>query len=640
MDRVKKVLKRIGQIIGILVLILVILCIIGVIFAPDYTKKKTLAGFPVNSSLYINLDKKTNIWISVWLPEKLAKGEKLPGLIETGRYAEQLEMGWLGKVMQVYLGAKDLNFSKAKRTLDKGYAFIWIQSPGSCQSSGPRAMEYPPDEVEAIGRVIDWIIEQPWSNGKVGAIGGSYSGTTADRSGAAMRPALKVIASDAPDFDPYQVNAQPGGIMSRDFIKAWAGMINCMDRNDMIGMVEADGEKLSFLEKLMFKSTVKGLSKPKHSDISIFNQAISDHETNMRAEDFSTILEFKDNKAPGSNISLGDIALYNYKNEIEKASVSTHTRCGWMDSGVAEGVLQRFLTINSPQTIVIGPSGHIVTNYYDPFQENQIYSKLQLDSIQRAYYEFVDQCMKTDSPLRSRSIRYFTYGTGQWRETGCWPPEGMTNQDWYLSESNKLKPQAPENADGADTYQVDFTATTGAANRWMTQMGKPVSYPDRKEEDEKLLIYNSEPLAKDLEVTGSPTVTLYVASTHSDCAFHVYLEDVAPGGKVTYLTEGILRAIHRKCLDPTLAPYVPLGVYHSFNKTDTISMVPGEIAEIRMTLYPVSAVFKAGHSIRIAIAGHDASMQSRYPENGTPKLKFERNHLYLSRIQLPVIGGK
>jgi uncharacterized protein len=40
-------------------------------------------------------------------------------------------------------------------------------------------------------------------------------------------------------------------------------------------------------------------------------------------------------------------------------------------------------------------------------------------------------------------------------------------------------------------------------------------------------------------------VTLYIASTAEDVAFHIYLEDVAPGGHVTYLTEGVLRAIHR-----------------------------------------------------------------------------------------------
>ena len=50
----------------------------------------------------------------------------------------------------------------------------------------------------------------------------------------------------------------------------------------------------------------------------------------------------------------------------------------------------------------------------------------------------------------------------------------------------------------------------------------------------------------DVEVTGNPIVTLYVSSSTPDAAFHVYLEDVTPDGTVTYITEGMLRAINRK----------------------------------------------------------------------------------------------
>jgi hypothetical protein len=75
------------------------------------------------------------------------------------------------------LGAlsKALNFRSARRFIDMGDAFVWIQSPGSCQSGGPRHGEYPPNEVDAIGLALDWIVAQPWSNKRVGAFGGSWT---------------------------------------------------------------------------------------------------------------------------------------------------------------------------------------------------------------------------------------------------------------------------------------------------------------------------------------------------------------------------------------------------------------------------------------------------------------------------------
>jgi hypothetical protein len=162
-------------------------------------------------------------------------------------------------------------------------------------------------------------------------------------------------------------------------------------------------------------------------------------------------------------------------------------------------------------------------------------------------------------------------------------------------------------------------------------------YKDRQLEDEKLLYYTSAPLDADIEITGSPSVTLQVASTHTDGAFYLYLEDVAPDGRVTYLTEGLLRAIHRKLRNPSTAPYVPLGVYHSLRKTDVQPLVPGEVAEISITLCPISVHIFTGHRIRLAIAGHDAAMKTRYPVDGIPELRFYRNSVNASYLQLPVV---
>ena len=52
-------------------------------------------------------------------------------------------------------------------------------------------------EAEDTHAVLDWIVKQPWSDGKVGMIGGSYSGFTAWAATKHRHPALKGIAVSA-----------------------------------------------------------------------------------------------------------------------------------------------------------------------------------------------------------------------------------------------------------------------------------------------------------------------------------------------------------------------------------------------------------------------------------------------------------
>ena len=184
---------------------------------------------------------------------------------------------------------------------------------------------------------------------------------------------------------------------------------------------------------------------------------------------------------------------------------------------------------------------------------------------------------------------------------------------------------------------MDWTATTGDATRWHTGlMRTDVVYPDRAEEDEKLLTYTSAPMETDVEITGNPIITLYVASTETDSTFHVYLEDVAPDGRVTYITEGIMRAIHRQ-VSGEEPLYTSSGPYHSFERADATPLMAGKVTEICFNLYATSVLIKKGHRIRIAVAGHDGSMFARYPAEGTPVLTMQRNTVHPSHVELPMI---
>lgn len=97
-------------------------------------------------------------------------------------------------------------------------------------------------------------------------------------------------------------------------------------------------------------------------------------------------------------------------------------------------------------------------------------------------------------------------------------------------------------------------------------------------------------------------VSLFITSTHTDGAFFVYLEEIDENGKVTYVTEGELRALHRR-VSSEPNPTKLLVPYHSFLKKDAMSLKPGEVAELRFSLQPISVLIKKGHRLRVAIAG-------------------------------------
>lgn len=196
--------------------------------------------------------------------------------------------------------------------------------------------------------------------------------------------------------------------------------------------------------------------------------------------------------------------------------------------------------------------------------------------------------------------------------------------------------EKPTQKEGKDEYKINFRATTGRNNRWWTLLALPVFYDEREKMDEKLLYYNRDTFAEDTEITGQVILSLFLASTHEDGAIFAYLEDVDEQGRVTYITDGEFRVIHRK-ISSEQPPYKILIPYHTYKKKDSAPLIPGEIAEIRFSMHVTSVLIKKGHRIRIAIAGGDKDTFRRYPAEGRPTITLSRNQVYPSHIDIPII---
>ena len=92
-----------------------------------------------------------------------------------------------------------------------GYVVIIGDARGFAASFGHQDGFNSPQQTADEAEIIAWIAAQPWSNGKVAAIGHSISATFADSMTGSGAPALQAAIIRASDFDQYAHNMFPGG---------------------------------------------------------------------------------------------------------------------------------------------------------------------------------------------------------------------------------------------------------------------------------------------------------------------------------------------------------------------------------------------------------------------------------------------
>jgi putative CocE/NonD family hydrolase len=150
-----------------------------------------------------------------------------------------------------------------------------------------------------------------------------------------------------------------------------------------------------------------------------------------------------------------------------------------------------------------------------------------------------------------------------------------------------------------------------------------------------VLVFQTPPLERDMEVTGRLVVKLWGSSDGPDTDFTAKLIDVYPpsrdypAGVDLNVADGIVRARYRASL------------------TTAKMLEPGQAEEFTIEMYPTSLVFRRGHRLRLDVSSSNFPRFDVNPNTGDP-LGFERrwrvaeNSIYHdprhpSRILLPVI---
>src|SRR5262245_24189140 len=107
----------------------------------------------------------------------------------------------------------------------RGYALVVVDVRGTGASFGIRDSFRSPKEREDSHAVADWIVAQPWSDGRIGATGISYLGAAADFLASTGHPAVTAIAPLFSVWDTYTDHYYPGGVLLTGLAETYEKLI-------------------------------------------------------------------------------------------------------------------------------------------------------------------------------------------------------------------------------------------------------------------------------------------------------------------------------------------------------------------------------------------------------------------------------
>ena len=276
----------------------------------------------------------------------------------------------------------------------------------------------------------------------------------------------------------------------------------------------------------------------------------------------------------------------------------------------------------------------------------------------------LDNSVGKAAPFATK-VRLFVMGTGDgrktekgllnhggyWRDEHEWPLRRTQYTPFYFQPAGGLSTAKPSVRPDVTVFQYDPRNPVptlggnissgdgimqqgawdqrGGSNFWNWPRPLPLSARN------DVLVFQSEPLTEDLEITGEIEVKLWAASSAVDTDFTAKLLDIYPpsadfpNGFDLNLEDGIVRARFRDSL-----------------KEEKL-MKPGTIYPFAIKLYPASNVFKKGHRIRVDISSSNFPRFDLNPNTGEPlndnrRVTVATNTIYhdasyLSHIVLPVI---
>ncbi|XSG84997.1 MAG: CocE/NonD family hydrolase [Methylohalobius sp. ZOD2] len=431
-----------------------------------------------------------------------------------------------------------------------GYACVRVDLRGSGESEGVLVDQYRQQELDDGVAVIRWLAEQPWCDGRVGMMGISWGGFNSLQVASQRPPELKAIVTACSTDDLYLDNMHyMGGCLLTDNLSEATTMFSvntCPPDPELVG----DRWRAMWLERLKKSGLwLEVWLRHQRRDAYWEHGSVSD--------DYAAI------QCPVMAVG------------------------GWAD-GYTNAIFRLLEHLQVPRLGLIGPWGHRYPHRGSPgpaigfLQEMLRWWDYWLKDRETGIMDepLLRAWMMDSVPPTTR----YDYRSGRWVAEPVWPPRRPRWRTLYLAPDRLISSR--DEARGGDGEQsIQSPLSVGLfAGKWCSYTAAPDLPHDQREEDGGALVYESAPLEETMEILGAPAVELEVAADQSVAMVAARLSDVAPDGKATRVTYGLLNLTHR----------------NGHDRPEPLE--PGKSYRVRVDLNYIAQRFPSGHRIRLSLS--------------------------------------
>nr|WP_330252648.1 CocE/NonD family hydrolase [Nocardia sp. NBC_00565] len=537
----------------------------------------------------------------------------------------------ISDVAQALAGGTARTFAVDRKLVQSGYTQVVVDvrgtgfSQGTWQVFGEREQE---DGVE----VVDWAAAQPWSNGRIGMSGISYSAInqlhTAERKPAALQAIFPIV----PGSDLIRDVAAPGGALGIGFIPEW--------------LLAVDGTKLipDVVSMLAGKFDWTWLADRVRDPFTFFNMIIMALGTQSVDQIPAELNSVLDDQSPLRTAWIG---------HPERIDVPTFVYGGWQDifAYSSPRVYNAIKVPDSQKKLVMDNNYHVTTGS----GMGDDGGPAALDVLQRAWF---DKWLKgIDNGIDGYDQVTLWQQGGGWTHSSAFPRPDSDYHRMYLNAA--ASGTAPGSAyDGSLTTEPGNPARISIAPGLTTLCSRDgaqgtagiLPLPDICTKDSRIaesngLTFTSAPVNVATPISGPIAIHLNTVLDATDGYWTVTLNDVAPDGRSTQWTHG-QRTASLRAVDESKATRSANGDYtdpYPYLTLDTREpIVPGQPTVIDIGLVATDGVLQPGHRLRVDVyAGNFPSSLPLRPllnESGLQPQHIELDPNQPSWVNIPVDG--
>jgi len=433
--------------------------------------------------------------------------------------------------------------------LDAGYAYVAMDVPGTGRSEG----NWDPvsrTEGEAIHDMIEYVAEQPWSDGAIGMIGMSYYCWSQWNAARTRPPHLRTIVAYDGATDMYRDWMYHGGIPIQGFLSTWL-LGSVLLQHQAQGIDFSTGNKDRFL--------YDALSHP------------FDDDWQRRRSPFWELSEIE--------IPVFSIGVW--------GKGPLHLR----------GNFTGYERVRGPKKLLI--------THPPTFGQAQLYF-FDEEFHRRELLPWYDHHLKgvDNAVMQQPAVRFYVNGEDSYAAATDWPPADASPSTFFLSGANSGAVTSLNDGSLAPTpppeSAADHTSWSYPDPGWMAGVtvfgagGAPNNTA-------RVCTFTTAPMERDREFTGQGVLVLHASTDQTDLDVIVKLTLVRDGAPPLKVSQGWLRASHR-AEDPALT--TQMRPFHSHQSAEPVA--PGNVYELRIELLPMSFLARAGDRVRVEISNQDS----------------------------------